>query len=103
MFGLERTVRPSKLTTQLAQQVSWIGGLAPTVHLAQTAPLVEAAAQLLRGGVGVGVQHDRCRHERLGVARAQHVDRQHPILGVGHLAKRHAAPMPRGPRTRWRR
>ena len=68
------------------------GRLAPAVDLAQAAPLVEAAAQLLGVRVVVGVQDRRAGHVRLGVAGAQHVDREHPVLGVGHLAKRRALP-----------
>ena len=83
---------PRELPAQPRAACAGDGGLAPAVDLAQAPPLVEAAAQLLQRRVGVGVPHRGRRHERLGVAGAQHVDREHAILGVGNLAKRHALP-----------
>ncbi len=67
---LERASRPPQLPAQLAEEICRLGWLTPAVDLAQAAPLIEAATQLLRGGIRVGVQHGRVRHVRAGVAGA---------------------------------
>ncbi len=84
--------RPPQLPAQPPREVRGRERLAPAVDLAQAAPLVEAAAQLLGGRVGVGVQDGRVGDVGPRVAGAQHVDREQPILGVGDLAERRALP-----------
>jgi hypothetical protein len=91
-LGGERGVGLPERAAHPAEQVPRGGRLAPVVDLEQPAPLVEAAPQLLDARVAVRVQHGRLRHERLGVASTQHVDREHPVLGVGHLAEWHLLP-----------
>ncbi len=91
-FRSQLAPRPTDLSAQLAHETHWGGGLLPVVHLAQSAPLVEATAQLLQRAVLVRVHHRSLGHIGLGVAGPQHVDREHPVLGIGDLAKRHLFP-----------
>ena len=46
-LGAQLDIRLGELAAQLGEQVPRRGGLAPAIDLAQAAPLVEAAAQLL--------------------------------------------------------
>src|SRR5437764_13749219 len=83
-------------SSQLTCEVRRVGGLGTPVHLAQSAPLVKGTAQLLDRGVGMRVPDGSRRGEGLSVPTPKHVDRQHPVLGIGDLPKTHT--LPRGPR-----
>ena len=85
--------RPAQLAAQLAGQVHWRGGLTPAVDLAQPAPLVEAAAQLLGRRVFVGVQDRRAGHDTPW--RSRRAACRSPARDPRHRAPRETAPAPR--------
>src|SRR5215216_3686099 len=68
--------------------------LYPAVDLAQTAPLVERAAELSDHAVRVGMDDGGVRQERLGVAGAQHVEREGLVLPVRDRPEWHPLPGP---------